>query len=92
LGSSPGDAPGRCRFAQWTNSNTLDLEAPVPEADGCIIDFFGNRVLWAQTERGHLHPPAPYDRFEMIVRVPADITSVRDGAYWEGWALCTSTD
>jgi hypothetical protein len=81
-----------CNLSGWQlDGTTLDniRVAALPE---CLVDFFGSRSLWSTTSQGHAHPPAPYHRFELIVRVPTDIATLADGEYWEGWASCDSTD
>ncbi len=90
-GSGPGTL-GPCRFSGGSSAGPTLAQTAVVPFIGCIADFFGSRALWSATGGGHLHPPAPYDRFEMRVRIPIDIATLADGARWEGWALCTSTD
>ena len=80
-----------CNFSTWQDG-VLSGNPVAPAFFGCITNFFGDRDLWNQTLRGRAHPPAPYDRFELIVRVPTDISLLADGEFWEGWPLCTSTD
>ncbi len=67
-----------CRFSLWSDAVTLTEERDLQQP-GCALAFLGSL-----TTGPHMHPPEPYDRFSIRVRIPIHLTSLTSGETRKG--------
>ena len=79
------DGMDYCRFSLWDALGKALTREPGLIQAGCVLDFLGS-----VTSGPHMHPPAPYDRFLMRVRVPTHLTSMLPGDEWRGSSTSTA--